>query len=108
MSLKKALKILLVDDNTDHLYLLENMLKQLGFQYASAKNGKEALDKLKKDDFQMIISDILMPIMYGYKLCQIVKNEEEFKDIIFIFYTATYTSEKDENLAYAMGADKFN
>jgi len=105
--LKKAIKILLVDDNTDHLYLSENMLKHLGFQYESAKNGKEALDKLNKDDFQIIISDILMPVMDGYKLCQLVKNEEEFKDIVFIFYTATYTSEKDENLAYAMGADKF-
>jgi len=55
----------------------------------------------------MIISDILMPEMDGFQLCKTVKSSKKFKDILFIFYTATYRDEEDEKFALNLGADKF-
>jgi len=101
------MKILIVDDNKDNLHLLEAMLKGGGYQAVSAENGSEALEKLRIEDFDMIITDILMPVMDGFQLCREVKNSDELNHIIFIFYTATYTDEKDEEFALKLGADKF-
>ncbi|MBW2570020.1 MAG: response regulator, partial [Deltaproteobacteria bacterium] len=101
------MKILIVDDDPKGLYMLEALLKGSGYEAASAVNGAEALEKLNTEDFEMIISDILMPVMDGFQLCRKVKSNKDLNHILFIFYTATYTDEKDEELALKMGADKF-
>ena len=101
------MKILIVDDQEENLYLLDTLLNGFGYQVVSARNGKEALEKLQGEDFQIIISDILMPVMDGFQLCHAAKGDEKFKHIPFVFYTASYSEEEDEDLALKMGADKF-
>jgi len=105
--MNKITKILVVDDKDENLYLLESLLKGSGYDVALACNGKEGLDILHIENFDLIISDILMPVMDGYQFLRKVKANNEFKNIPFIFYTATYTSEKDKELALALGADQF-
>ena len=101
------MKILIVDDQEENLYLLNTLLNGFGYQVVSARNGKEALEKLQAEDFRIIISDILMPVMDGFQLCHAVKTNEKFKHIPFVFYTAAYQEKEDEELAQKMGADKF-
>ncbi|MFQ5651065.1 MAG: response regulator [bacterium] len=101
------MNILIVDDKKEDLYLLDVLLKKSGYQVIQALNGKEALKKLRADGVKMIISDILMPAMDGFELCKQVRADDKFKDILFVFYTATYTDEADEKLAMKLGADKF-
>jgi two-component sensor histidine kinase/DNA-binding NarL/FixJ family response regulator len=101
------MRILIVDDNKVNLSLLENLLKNNGYKVVSAENGAEALAKLRANGFGLIISDILMPVMDGFQLCREAKKVAKLKRIPFVFYTATYTDEKDKELALKMGADKY-
>ncbi len=84
------MKVLIVDDSKDNLYLLETMLHAEGYDVVPAVNGVEALKKLRADKFDLIISDILMPQMDGFRLCRECKSDASLAPIPFVFYTATY------------------
>ncbi len=103
------MKILSVDDKVENLYLVESILKGAGpgYEVVSAHNGVEALQQLEQHKFDLIISDILMPQMDGFELCHQVKQRPALRQIPFIFYTATYTEEKDEELGLRLGASRF-
>lgn len=101
------MKILSVDDNSENLYLLESMLRGSGYEVVSARNGSEALHLLAQEPVDLIIADILMPQMDGFELCRKVKQDESLRHIPFVFYTATYTDVKDQELAQRLGASRF-
>jgi putative nucleotidyltransferase with HDIG domain len=100
-------RILIVDDQEQNLYLLKILLEGHGYQVLQASNGAEALELAMADPPDLIISDILMPVMDGFSLCQEWKKDEALKNIPFVFYTATYTDPKDEELALRLGATRF-
>ncbi len=101
------MNILIVEDKQEARYLMEILLKNKGYHTRVAENGKEALEKLETEKIDLIISDILMPEMDGFKFCQLVKRDENMRHIPFIFYTATYVDRKDEEFALKLGADLF-
>jgi CheY-like chemotaxis protein/two-component sensor histidine kinase len=100
-------RILIADDNPQNLYLLESILKGHRFDVISAKNGAEALDAARTSQPDLIITDVLMPVMDGFELCRQWKADERLKQIPFMFYTATYTDPRDERFALSLGADRF-
>ncbi|MHC4844361.1 MAG: ATP-binding response regulator, partial [Planctomycetota bacterium] len=101
------MKILIAEDNEDSRILLEWALEASGYEVVSAENGKLAFERAVLAPPDLIISDILMPEMDGYALCQAVKAHDQLRDVPFMFYTATYTDPENEKLAMDLGAVKF-
>ena len=101
------MKILIVDDIEQNLYMLQILLEGHGYEVVSATNGAEALEEARRDPPDMIVTDILMPVMDGFTLCRKWKMDERLKEIPLVFYTATYTDPKDEDLALSLGAERF-
>jgi two-component system chemotaxis response regulator CheY len=83
------MKVLIVDDFATMRRILRNVLKQIGFTNISeADDGKTALKKLKKDNFDLILCDWNMPEMSGLELLNIVRSDDELKNIPFVMVTA--------------------
>ncbi len=101
------MKILVVDDREDNLYLLETMLKARSFEVEAAKEGTQALEMARRQPPDLVVSDILMPGMDGFALCGEWKKDPVLSAVPFVFYTATYTDSQDEKLAMELGADRF-
>jgi PAS domain S-box-containing protein len=101
------MRILIVDDRMENRYLLETVLKSEKHDTVSAENGQKALEYLASGSFDLIVSDILMPVMDGFQLCRHCKADPTLRHIPFVFYTATYVDQKDEAFAYEIGADGF-
>lgn len=81
-------KILVVDDEKDVVSVLLKRLKAHGYEAASAGDGQEALNIIKKEKFDLVILDIMMPGMDGAELGGILKNDPKTKNIPLIFLTA--------------------
>lgn len=101
------MKILIVEDNPDSRLVLQKTLEGAGYEVEAAVHGEDALAKAHASVPDLIISDILMPVMDGYKLCYAVKHDEKLRKIPFVFYTATYVDSEDERLAMGLGASRF-
>jgi CheY-like chemotaxis protein len=101
-------RILVVDDKEENLYLLRALLQGHGHQATLARNGAEALARAGEEAPDLVISDILMPVMDGFSLCRRWKGADSpLRHVPFVFYTATYTEPRDEQLALSLGADHF-
>jgi signal transduction histidine kinase len=100
-------RFLIVDDNPQNLYQLHVLLQGHGHTVESALNGEEALDKARQSRPDVIITDVLMPIMDGFTLCRHWQADEQLRTIPLVVYTATYTDAEDEELALSLGATRF-
>ncbi|MDY6874769.1 MAG: response regulator [Chloroflexota bacterium] len=99
--------LLIVDDNEQNLYMLQVLLQGHGYKVVAARDGAEALEKARRGPPDVIIADILMPVMDGFTLCREWKKDPQLQGIPFVFYTATYTDPKDEEFALNLGAERF-
>ncbi|MCK6408610.1 MAG: EAL domain-containing protein [Thauera sp.] len=99
--------VLIVDDRSDNRYLLRALLQGHGFAVSEAENGSAALAQARLQRPDVIVSDLLMPVMDGYTLLREWKADPGLASIPFIVYTATYTEPRDEKLALDLGADAF-
>jgi len=97
--------ILIVDDSQEICDHLGKLFNSNGYETSSARDGMEALEKLRSGAFDLILSDGLMPRMDGFQLFREVKTDEKQKDIPFIFCTGQYADPEDERLVQSLGAD---
>ena len=101
------MNILIVDDNVLNRELLSAVLQAENFNFMEAADGLEALALLAGNRIDAVISDLLMPRMDGFRLCQQVRTSESFAHVPIIIYSSTYTSAADQKLALEFGADEF-
>ncbi len=87
--------VLLVDDNPKNLQILSNFLRDSNYRTAIAKSGESALESISIEQPDLILLDIMMPVMDGFEVCQRLKDNPETRDIPVIFVTAlTETNNK--------------
>ena len=78
-------RIMIVDDNEQHLNLLQILLETHDCEVISARNGVEALERARQDPPEVIVTDILMPVMDGFSLCRLWKSDDQLQEIPLIF-----------------------
>ncbi|PWR72650.1 response regulator [Methanospirillum lacunae] len=101
------MRVLVVDDQYINRYLLEKILEGHGLEVVSAIDGIDAFEKVQAGGIDLIISDVLYPRMDGFQFCREIKSNPAYKHIPFVFYTAAYTEEKDQEFAFRLGADRY-
>lgn len=94
--------ILVVDDVPDNIILLSNLLKNL-YQIKISTNGEKAFEVAKASKPDLILLDVMMPVLDGYETCRRIKENEGLKDIPIIFLTAK-DSKDDEKKGFDLGA----
>ncbi len=88
MSISQVERILIVDDQSVFRKKLELAITALGYHAISAKNGQTGLEKLRHEDFDLLLLDIVMPGMDGFEVMQFMRQEEKLRDIPVIVISA--------------------
>ena len=100
-------KVLVVEDSPTMRQLIVFALKRIrGFQIVEANDGVDALKKLSTEKFDLILTDINMPIMDGLKLVSMVRNDPNYKETPIIVITTEGATE-DRERALALGANEY-
>ena len=102
---KNASKILVVEDNEELLALMLQVLSK-NYHVFTAKNGKQAMNIIMKEKLDLVVSDVMMPIMDGIELTKQLKSDKRFWQLPVILLTAK-NKEEDKTEAYAVGADAY-
>jgi two-component system alkaline phosphatase synthesis response regulator PhoP len=102
----KQIKILLVDDEPDILEFMDYNLKKEGYHVLLGKNGKEAVEIAKKEHPDLIILDIMMPVMDGIEACRIIRSTPSLQNSIVTFLTAR-NEDYSQIAGFDVGADDY-
>ena len=97
-------KILIVDDNPNMSTLLSDILEIFDFEGCHAEDGKEALDRLKEESYDMVFTDLRMPVMDGYDLLDRIKTEHPTMPVVVV---TGYAVGKGQDTALSKKADGF-
>ena len=100
-----AYTILVVEDNLELLMLMKQLLSRK-YKVETARHGREAVEVIEKTELDLIISDVMMPVMDGYELVKYVKNSVGYRHLPIIMLTAK-TQETDKMDALTVGADEY-
>jgi two-component system, OmpR family, alkaline phosphatase synthesis response regulator PhoP len=103
-------KVLIVDDEPNILILMEQALEKLededDVELLTARDGVEALNRIKEEKPDLVFLDVMMPKMSGLEVCNTVKNELGMEDVYIIMLTAK-GQEYDKQSGMAVGANLY-
>jgi len=101
-----AKKILVVDDEKDLVETMTLRLQASGYEVIPAYDGQEGLEKAKKDKPDLIILDLMLPKMDGYRVCGLLKADSRYSKIPIILFTAR-AQESDKKMGEEVGGDAY-
>ena len=99
-------KILIVDDEPDIVETLKFLVESEGFEGITAMDGEDAFKKAKEMNPDIIILDVMLPKINGYKVCRLLKFDSKYKHIPILMVTAR-SQEEDKIIGEETGADEY-
>ena len=96
--------VLVVDDRADDRRLLRVILERMGHRVVEAANGQQALELAQLSVPDLVMSDILMPVMDGFTFCRKLQEDVALRHVPFVFVTATYGEQRYQEFASEVGA----
>lgn len=99
-------RILLVEDEQDMVYAVTLQLEAKGYDVITASDGQEGLDKARKEKPDLVILDLMLPKIDGYKVCRMLKFDSRYKNIPVVLFTAR-AQDSDKKTGKDVGADAY-
>jgi DNA-binding response OmpR family regulator len=99
-------RILVVDDENDLVETLSLRLEANGYEVLKAYDGQEGFEKAKKQKPDLIILDLMLPKIDGYKVCRMLKFDQKYRHIPVLLFTAR-AQDSDKKLGEEVGADAY-
>ena len=99
-------KILVTDDSPTIVVMIKELLESAGYSVVTASDGQEALDKTKKERPDLVILDLMLPKIDGYKVCAMLKFDKNYSSLPIIILTAR-AGESDKELGAEVRADAY-
>ena len=99
-------RILIVDDEADLVELVSYNLKKEGFAVDSANDGESALKKIRREGYDLLVLDLMLPGLQGLEMCRIIRNDQKTAGLPVIMLTAK-GEEVDKILGLEIGADDY-
>lgn len=100
-------KILLVDDDTLSRDMLALTLESAGHSVLMAANGSKALEEARRQRPDLVITDVLMPVMDGFELCRQCKADETLRTVPIVLYSSDYIDPSEQQLGVELGACRY-
>jgi len=106
---KENIKILIAEDNYASRFLTSNFVRKYGYEVKSVENGKEAINALKEDSYDIVLMDIQMPVMDGVKACRKIRegNSEVSNTGVLIIALTAHAMEDDREKYKSAGMDDY-
>jgi len=104
MGANEKVNILLVDDQPARLLTYQSVLSELGQNLVCARSGVEALDKLMREEFAVVLLDVSMPEMDGFEAARLIHEHPRFEKTPIIFVTGVHVTDLDRLKGYKVGA----
>lgn len=101
------MNVLIVEDNAASRKVMRITFEHYGCNVIEAEDGQEGIEQAARHRPDVIVSDGLMPRMDGFQLLRALKNDPVLKAIPFVFYSSTYTGDKETELALSLGAEAY-
>ena len=101
----KDYTILVVEDNEELLELMSRLLRKK-YNVLTANNGQQAWKIIQKQELDIVITDVMMPVMDGIELTQTIKQSTDYGQLPVVLLTAK-TRDEDRNAAFGIGADEY-
>ncbi len=99
-------RILLIEDEKDMAYAVTLQLEAKGYEVITAFDGRDGLDKARTKKPDLIILDLMLPKIDGYKVCRMLKFDNKYQNIPIILFTAR-AQDSDKKIGRDVGADVY-
>ena len=99
-------KILVVDDHPQLVDLIKIRLEASGFEVITAADGQEGLVKARNEEPDLIVLDVMLPKMNGYKVCRLLKFDRKFREIPVVMLSSR-AKQSDAEVGLKMGANEY-